>query len=1069
MELRCAGCGEPFPAQATAGTAATATASATTTTRERREVCVVFCDLGGYTAWNEQEEPEDVVAVMDRIKQRATQIFEAHGGIANQFVGDEVVGLFGITTSHEDDPVRAVSAALALHEFVRAQLSFASSGGLRELRLHTGIETGLVYAQASDPRAGLYQVTGDPVNVAARLRSLAQADQILVGPTTHERVAPFFELERMEPLALRGKSQTIAASRVLRPSTSVSFFDAAQQRGLTPYVGRERELEQLERAWQQARDGHGTVVGIGGAPGIGKTRLLHELRRRVRGEGAEQAFVFHGRCQTYGEVAPYQPFIAAISDWSNDPNELGPAFAQHMPVLTYLLSGSARGRDAALANLEGGERLRDAIVAALVALFTIAPRLRPTVLLFEDWHASDEASRVALRELAQRMEHSRLLLVINYRPAELQPNARPQLTETLELEPLEPAQTNALARRALQTDELPAGVAQLIHERTLGNPFFVEEICRSLQESGALRRDARALVLTQPIEQLRTPATVQAIVRARVDRLAPRHKAVLRMAAVIGSEVSFELLHTLREGERSGGVDAADATRRTQELAVVLDELCRLGLAYALEPAGSVYRFKHAITQLVVYEGLPLDDRRRLHGEVARVIEQRLAPEEVEAQCENLAHHYALSGIVHKGVEYCVLAGEKAWRSFALEQAERQFRRALELHDKVRAHVDEAAACKQRALVSVSWARAGVYNPSAAQVEALRVSAEQAERLGLTHVLAMCLNWMGWIEYARGDQNAAVAHDNRCLELALALQDTSLIAQAHNNLGFSYTHLAEYETALEQIEAGIAISGRRAGTSHGFALGYLALIAGDQGRFRDAFRCLEEARPIAERAGRLTLQGPLLVQRGMVECWRGTWEACVETGHTAYEIAKRIDGHYIYAMSRTLAGYARFMISGDHVGLALLQEAIELLDTHQIRLTMSWNLALFAEALALAGAYREASSLAERALARAAQADRLGEVSALRVQGMIAGHADRDLARAEQHMSDALRLAGAKRSPRETALTQLRWGELLAAAGKLELAAELGAQAMTAFLDMGMTFYADAARRLCLLGQLQRD
>lgn len=1046
-------------------------------TSERREATVVFCDLGGYTAWNEEAEPEEVVAVMDRIRRKAVSTFESYGGIANQFVGDEVLGLFGVVSSHPDDPCRAVEAALALHAFVREQKAVRAGGEPRILRMHTGIETGTVYARIRDPRSGVYEVTGDPVNTAARLRSMASTDEILVGPTAQRRIEPFYALHELDPATLRGKAKPVVAHRVSGRSASISFFDVAKARGLTRYVGRVDELQHLRHAWEEARRSRGSLVAAAGPPGIGKTRLLYELRKEVLSRSDEKPSVLHGRCSAYGDVAPYQPFIDAIRGFLQsdlEPTEggggtlgalesLAPLSEDTERVIGVLLAPS--GSHQSTAPKERGELLRDATIDALCQLMISAAATTPVLIVFEDWQWADEASRAALRQLADRAKDKRVLIAINYRPGELAEQARPSADLEIELSSFDSATTEALARAALRATTLPPELSKFIHERTHGNAFFVEEICRSLLDRGVIARESGSLVLRQPLGPLATPATVQSIVRARVDRLSAQHKDLLRIAAVIGSEFTLDLLEPLVTGrprdaepESTDRIGGDTDAKLVTDVSGILDELENQGLTYRTgSTKAGTYRFKHSITQEVVYEGMPLPDRRQCHEFLAELIETRTDPESRESFYETLAHHYRLSSRRDKALEYAVLAADKAWQSFSLEQADRQYKLAIELltglrplsGDRKRRHID----------VSLSWARTGIYNPSRAQIAALEQSLRWAHELSDTRRVCLCLNWLSWIEYALGNYSATVQHGRAFLDCAKTLNHPGSVSQALTNLGLAHTMAASYTEALDSIESGIRTRGRYAGTAYGYALGYLALIRGDQGDFDSAYAHIEEATPIAHAAGRLTLQGPLLIQRGMVECWQGAFDACIETAREAHRIAERIEGKYILAMSLALDGYARYVTNRDLDALARLRASAAMLEGLAVRLHMSWILGLLAEASALAGNYDEAMAAAHRTLRRAGDCDRTGEAMAWRVRGVVASRRDADATEADHCMRQALEAARRKDSPRETALTKLCWAELLAERGNRPRALELIGEAQGPLDQMGLVFHANRGRQ----------
>ena len=272
---------------------------------ERRQATIVFSDLSGYTAMNERLDPEEVQEIMSRIKAEAVRIVEAHGGIVNQFVGDEVVALFGIPTAHEDDPVRAVRASLELHSQVRNMSTGVEARIGQPLRMHTGINTGLIVTHLEDERDGRYGLTGDTVNTGARLLAKAETDEILVSPDTNRLIAPFIDTVALEAVEMRGKAELMVPYRIVGEAGVKTRFEAAQRLGLGEYTGREAELAALGASLTRARSGQGWRVTLAGEAGVGKSRLLHEFRNPIENKGV---LLLRGRCLCQGANTPLTRF-----------------------------------------------------------------------------------------------------------------------------------------------------------------------------------------------------------------------------------------------------------------------------------------------------------------------------------------------------------------------------------------------------------------------------------------------------------------------------------------------------------------------------------------------------------------------------------------------------------------------------------------------------------------------------------------------------------------------------------------------------------------------------------------
>ncbi|MCZ6748993.1 MAG: AAA family ATPase, partial [SAR324 cluster bacterium] len=476
---------------------------------------------------NERLDPEEVQGLMRRLKERAVEIVEAHGGIVSQFVGDEVLGLFGIPTAHEDDPLRAVRAAQGLHELAR-QMSSEVEGKIgRPLRMHTGIDSGLVVTSTADSRDGTIGVTGDTVNVAARLKAAAEDDAILVSPETQHQVADFFNTEPLDAAQLKGKAEAVTPYRVIGATAVDTRFAAAEARGLTAYTGRDREMAQLNRSVERAMKGEGQFVTVMGEAGVGKSRLLYEFRNSL---DREQVTVTEGRCQIHGTETSYLPFLDGLRRGLRLLEEdsaaelaqkavanilaIDPALERYVPHYLHLLSIPSEAHP--MPRELQGEALRRAFEEAIAAITTFTAAAKPMVLIYEDWHWADEASDSALKNLIGLLSGYPLMLVVLYRPEYTRAWSNPDNYTPLVLKPLGEANTEAIAKSIFGAEQLPEGLAAAIHGRTEGNPFFTEEICNALNEDRSVTVADNMVALARPLEDLHLPDTIQAVIRSRV-------------------------------------------------------------------------------------------------------------------------------------------------------------------------------------------------------------------------------------------------------------------------------------------------------------------------------------------------------------------------------------------------------------------------------------------------------------------------------------------------------------------------------------------------------------------------
>ncbi len=512
---------------------------------ERRHATIVFADLSGYTSMNERLDPEEVEAIMSRIKNEAVRIVERHEGIVNQFVGDEVLALFGIPTANEDDPVRAVKAAFEIHELVRRISPEVEERIGTRLRMHTGISTGLVVTHIRDIRDGSYSITGDSVNIGARLATRAEANEILVSPETHSLVAPYFKTSALESVTVRGKTKPMIPYRVIGESAVQTRFEAARIQGFTAFTGREHELTTLYSCLEKTLAGMGQFVTVLGEAGLGKSRLTYEFRHSLNRSAIT---VVQGRCQPYGKNIPYFPHINALRRGFNLRDEdtpvelhekvvsnvlaIDPPLEKYLPVFLHLLSIPSEVYP--LPQHLQGQELTTAIQDALAAIFILNSQKQPMVLVFEDWHWVDEASDSALKHIISLIASHPLMVLVVYRPEYSANWGNLSHHTPIILNAINDQNCENIIKSIWNVDHLPKGMVPVIHERTGGNPFFVEEISSELIEGGTIQVSDRQAVLKRTMDNLSLPNTVQAVIRARLDRLDRCARESLRLAESVG-------------------------------------------------------------------------------------------------------------------------------------------------------------------------------------------------------------------------------------------------------------------------------------------------------------------------------------------------------------------------------------------------------------------------------------------------------------------------------------------------------------------------------------------------------
>ncbi|HSJ99324.1 MAG TPA: adenylate/guanylate cyclase domain-containing protein [Myxococcota bacterium] len=801
---------------------------------ERKHVTVVFADVAGFTALCEPLDPEQVHALMDRFFQAVLEQVHRHDGTVNQFTGDGVMALFGAPIALEDAPQRAIRAALAIQRAIEPIDRDVQARFGRPFRMRVGIHSGpVVVGRIGDDLRMDYTAVGDTTNLAARLQQDAPPGAIRISEATERLAAGFFELREVGDLEVRGRSARVRVFEVEGERAVRDRIEARAGEGLTPFVGRRRELEALAAALDAARCGHGQVVFLVGDAGAGKSRLLYELRARL---AEEPHSWFEGRCSSYGRNTAFGPLIdglrrefgiddrddesTALARIARAEAEAGDTLAWTLPYLRQLLSLSPG--DEALAALDPATRRSETLRALLARLLRAAGQQLLTIVI-EDLHWIDAASEEVLGFLADSVPAARVLLVFTHRPGYRQPFGDRSYHHRIALQPLTEPDMTVMTGALLGLREVPPELRRLIARKAEGNPFFVEEVAVSLRERDALGDTSVSI-----------PDRIQDVLMARLDRLDEGPKRALQIASVIGREFALRLLEQI----------AAAGDR----LHPVVAELRALELIYekAAHPE-LAFMFKHALTHEVAYESMLVERRRSIHRLVARAIEG-LYRDRLPEHYEALANHFALGEEWERALDYHELAAEKAARGYANHDAAEHCRRALAIAERL----GEAVAPERRRRLGEWLGRAtwlvSEFRPSGEAYEgAASLCEEPGARAGNLVRAARSFQW-------GHDYPAA----GRCTEQALALAGAHGLAGAGEWARFELLFQQVSLDGLEHVDgrAAEALVRGHAGDEESTAWGvlYLGELAEWSSEFERALGLLEQALALGRR-----LQMPDLV------------------------------------------------------------------------------------------------------------------------------------------------------------------------------------------------------------------
>jgi class 3 adenylate cyclase/predicted ATPase len=661
-----------------AGDSAAAKPAPASHSADRRQLTVMFCDLVGSTALSARLDPEDMGDLIRAFQGAVAATAARFDGYVAKLMGDGALVYFGYPRAHEDDAERAVHAGLGLVQAIR---SLRREGDVA-LEARAGIATGLVVVGElmGEGEARERGVVGETPNLAARLQGLAEPGSVVVAESTRRLLGGVFEFKALGPQALKGFAVPALVWSVVGERRNISRFEASRSETMTPFVGREQEVALLHDRWRRATEGEGQLALLSGEAGIGKSRILAVLRERIDGE---PHIAMRYQCSPHHSNNAFYPIVGqmwhAAGFVAGEPAATrldkletliarsGLESAEIVPCLAPLLSIPMEGRYPAL-ELTPGE-LRERTLAGLIALFAGLTQSAPVLALLEDAHWIDPTSLDAFSRIIDRLHGMRVLIIMTFRPEFVAPwVGRPNVTE-ISLNRFERQQAVTMIDRVSCGKALPAEVMDEIVAKTDGVPLFVEELTKTVLESGLVREENGAYVLTAALTALAIPSTLQDSLMARLDRLAPVRE-IAQIGAAIGREFSYRLLEAV-----------SPITGRALEAA--LSQLLASELIHGRgDPPDASYTFKHALVQDTAYTSLLRSRRQRIHGDIARALTERFT-DQVESAPEIIARHYTEAGLAEPAVRHWLAAAEAALSRSANKEGARYAEMGIELIGRV--------------------------------------------------------------------------------------------------------------------------------------------------------------------------------------------------------------------------------------------------------------------------------------------------------------------------------------------------------------------------------------------------
>jgi class 3 adenylate cyclase/tetratricopeptide (TPR) repeat protein len=853
---------------------------------ERKLVTILFADVAGSTAMFENLDPEAVHEIMDGCFRILLDEIHRFEGTVNQFTGDGVMALFGAPIAHEDHAQRACHAALAIQKALTPYRETLKRRFAIDFAMRIGVNTGPVVVGAiGDDLRMDYTAQGDTANLAARMLTLAQPGTIYASNAAFALTEGYFLFENLGLNAVKGKSEPVAVYRLIAPSSRRTRFDVNAEKGLTPLVGRQRDLDALRDVYCRAKAGQGQAVVVSSEAGMGKSRLLYEFRKAIANE---DVMFLEGQCLSYSKNVAYHPIMDVLKAFFNigegdSDADIGDKVARGLaalgidpavsrPYLMALLGCKDAGGDPSAITPE--ER-RQRINEALIDLVVKGARLRPLVLAIEDVHWIDDSSKEAIGEVLETIPTEAVLLVCTCRPEFTPGWGMKTYLHQIVLPRLSESESVAMAAHLLQADRLGNEIARLMADKTEGVPFFIEEVARSLKDLKIIQGQDRRSHTETP-STLRIPSTIQGIIMARVDALPETAKQILRTGSVIEREFGHRLL------QRATGFSE-------KELA------CGLGAAKDAEliyqrgaGAEATYFFKHALTMEVIYGSLLGPQKRRLHGRAGNAI-VALYPQSLDTHSASLARHFREGGMFAEAAKYARAAAKMAVRAGAYTDAIAHAR--IQVHALEQLPVDETV---QRQIID---ARTGL----ATYLLGLNHHLEAKEAVDPIVDLAVALDYrkrlpgiyvaIGSLYCSRPEPEKSFHYLRQAIDLAEETKDWLSYWYGIFFLGCAYSFECLYEKAtncfnqlldLSEMAKNVRGVAYVKGTMSAFLLSFF-------GKINNAETLSREAIQAANEIGNEHIKAMAYSSHGQIRFFKGDFEGARRLLTAALNFSQKVD------------------------------------------------------------------------------------------------------------------------------------------------------------------------------------
>jgi class 3 adenylate cyclase/tetratricopeptide (TPR) repeat protein len=1022
---------------------------------ERKQVTVLFADLKGSLELLAGRDPEEAQSILDPVLELMMQAVHRYEGTVNQVMGDGIMALFGAPVAHEDHAVRACYAALRMQESVKKYAEEVRRAHAAMPMIRVGLNSGEVVVRAigSDLRMD-YTAVGQTTHLAARMEQVAVPGAILIAADTLRLVEGYVRTKPIGPVNVKGIREPVEAYEVTGAESVRTRLDAAAGRGLSRFVGRDNEIDQLSSFLTRAGEGHGQLVAVAGEPGVGKSRLFWEF---VHSDATQDWLVVESGSVSYGKATAYLPIVnlvrryfriqdhddhSVILDKVNDRLlALGESLlAARLPLLALLDVPVADEEWQAHDPVQRRRRIQE----SFKRLFLRESQIQPVVLVFEDLHWMDSESHAVLDTLVEGFSNARLLILVNFRPDYQYAHGRSSRSHQLRIDPLPPERAEELLEALLGSDPSLERLKRLLIQRTEGNPFFLEESARTLIETKVLAGERGAYRLVKPVSTVEAPVSVQTILAARIDRLEPEDKQLLQAAAVVGKDVPFALLLAVTGTEE-------DSLRRGLSHLQAAELLYETSIFPDLQ-----YTFTHALTHEVAYSSLLHEPRRVLHGRITSAME-KLYRDRLSEHVERLAHHAMAAESWERALRYLRQAGARTLQRSAHREAVAHFRRALDVLMKLPESPERAAlAIDLRFDLRSALLPLGELQSI---LEYLREAEALATALGDHQRLGQLAVYMTGHFYLMGEHTRALESGQRAVAIAEALEDFGLRVATNAYVGQIYYVLGDYGRASEFFRRNVEnLVGKAARERFGLpqlpsihSRTCLVWALAECGDFAEGVRVSDHALAIADSMADPLNTVVACSGLGVLRWRRGEWAEAISVLERAMRLIR--DANIALWLPRvgSSLGSVYAAIGRVDEALALLREAVDQSTAMHLVSGRSMLLVALGEASLLAGCPTEADELGTRALALAqAHGERGHEAWALRLRGETALRHHRDAEGAGKLLREALAMADGLGMRPLAAQTRVALATVEARLGRRPVAATHLATAAAEFKAMAM-------------------